>query len=130
MIRALTSLSKIMDKAVAQAKAGDIALSTLLEARLAPDMHPLPFQIQSASDGAKGCAARLAGIAPPAMADTEASFALDAIMAEARKHLPPVPQATAPAKRVAAGSKGFGPDPDVVVVIQAARGKKKTRIQR
>ena len=74
MIRSLENLSKILDKAVAQAKAEDKPLSSLLEARLAPDMHPFPFQIQSASDAAKGCAARLAGIAAPSMPDTETTF--------------------------------------------------------
>ncbi|HUO87641.1 MAG TPA: DUF1993 domain-containing protein [Rhizomicrobium sp.] len=74
MIRALTNLSKILDKAVAQAKAEDKPLSELLEARLAPDMRPFPFQIQSASDAAKGCAARLAGIEAPSMPDTETTF--------------------------------------------------------
>jgi hypothetical protein len=34
----------------------------------------LPFQIQSASDAAKGCAARLAGIEAPSMPDTETTF--------------------------------------------------------
>jgi hypothetical protein len=37
-------------------------------------MRPFPFQIQSASDAAKGCAARLAGIEAPSMADTETTF--------------------------------------------------------
>ena len=75
MIRALTNLSKILDKAVAQAKAEDKPLTELIEAKLAPDMRPFPFQIQSASDAAKGCAARLADIAPPSMPDTETTFA-------------------------------------------------------
>jgi uncharacterized protein len=74
MTRALTSLSKILDKAVAQAKAEDKPLSLYLEARLAPDMHPFPRQIQMASDAAKGAAARLAGIDPPSMPDTETTF--------------------------------------------------------
>ena len=74
MTRSLENLAKIMDKAVAQAKAEDKPLSSLLEARLAPDMHPFPFQIQSASDAAKGCAARLAGIDAPSMPDTETTF--------------------------------------------------------
>ncbi|MEI9888995.1 MAG: DUF1993 domain-containing protein [Rhizomicrobium sp.] len=75
MTRALTNLGKILDKAVIQAKAEDKPLSDLLEAKLAPDMRPFPFQIQSASDAAKGCAARLAGITAPAMPDTETTFA-------------------------------------------------------
>ena len=74
MIRMLENLSKILDKAVTQAEAEKISLSTLLEARLAPDMHPLPRQIQIASDAAKGCAARLAGIEAPAFPDTETTF--------------------------------------------------------
>lgn len=74
MTRALTNLSKIIDKAVAQAKTDDKPLSDLLEARLAPDMRPFPFQIQSASDAAKGCAARLAGVEAPSMPDTETTF--------------------------------------------------------
>jgi hypothetical protein len=74
MIRMLQSISKIMDKAVAQAKSEDKDLSTLLDARLAPDMHPLPRQIQIMSDAAKGAAARLAGIEAPSMPDTETTF--------------------------------------------------------
>jgi len=74
MIRALQNLSKILDKAVAQAKAKDFPLSTLLEARLAPDMHPFTRQIQIATDGAKGGAARLAGSEPPSFPDTETTF--------------------------------------------------------
>ncbi len=74
MIRSLTSLSKILDKAVAQAKADDLPLSELLDARLAPDMHPFPRQIQLASDAAKSAAARLAGVTAPSMPDTETTF--------------------------------------------------------
>jgi hypothetical protein len=74
MIRSLENLSKIIDKAVAQAKSRDLPLSTLLEARLAPDMHPFPNQIQIASDAAKGAAARLAGIEAPSMPDVEKTF--------------------------------------------------------
>ncbi|MBI3675754.1 MAG: DUF1993 domain-containing protein [Proteobacteria bacterium] len=74
MIRSLQNLSKIMDKAVAQAKTEDKPLAKLLEARLAPDMHPFTRQIQIASDSAKGCAARLAGIEAPSMPDTETTF--------------------------------------------------------
>jgi hypothetical protein len=74
MIRSLQNLSKIMDKAVAQAKAEDKPLSDLLEARLAPDMHPFTRQIQIASDAAKGAAARLAGVEAPGMPDTETTF--------------------------------------------------------
>jgi hypothetical protein len=74
MSRALGNLGKILDKAMAQAKAEDRSLEDLIAARLAPDMHPFPFQIQSASDAAKGCGARLAGIEAPSMPDTETTF--------------------------------------------------------
>ncbi|MGD0142606.1 MAG: DUF1993 domain-containing protein [Rhizomicrobium sp.] len=74
-IRGLENLSKIISKAVAQAKDQHIELSTLLEARLAPDMHPFTRQIQIASDGAKGAAARLAAVEPPSFPDTETTFA-------------------------------------------------------
>ncbi|MGD0189699.1 MAG: DUF1993 domain-containing protein [Rhizomicrobium sp.] len=74
MIRMFESLTKILDKAVAQAKTEDKDLQSLLDARLAADMHPLTRQIQIASDSAKGCAARLAGIEAPAMPDTETTF--------------------------------------------------------
>jgi len=74
MIRSLQSLSKILDKAVAQAKQKDLNLQTLLDARLAPDMHPFTRQIQMASDSAKGAAARLAGVEPPSFPDTETTF--------------------------------------------------------
>lgn len=55
--------------------AGEKDEATLIEARLIDDMRPLPAQYQMASDSAKNAIARLVGIEPPAMADTEASFA-------------------------------------------------------
>jgi hypothetical protein len=73
MIRMLENLSKILDKAVAQAKAEDIPLASLLEARLAPDMHPFTRQIQIASDSARNVL-RLTGAEPPSFPDTETSF--------------------------------------------------------
>jgi hypothetical protein len=74
MIRMLQNLSSILAKAAAQAKDGKAELSTLLEARLAPDMYPFTRQIQITSDTAKGCAARLAGLEPPSYPDTETTF--------------------------------------------------------
>src|SRR3982750_1900933 len=49
--------------------------ATLMEARLAPDMRPLPAQYQMASDSAKNALARLTGTDAPSMPDTETSFA-------------------------------------------------------
>jgi uncharacterized protein len=74
MSRSLANLSRILDKAVAQATKDRTPLAALIDAQLAPDMRSLPFQIQSASDAAKGCAARLAGIEAPSMPDTETTF--------------------------------------------------------
>jgi hypothetical protein len=74
MIATLQNLSKIVDKAVTQAKQKDLPLQSLLDARLAPDMHPFTRQIQIASDSAKGAAARLAGVEPPSFPDTETTF--------------------------------------------------------
>ncbi|MFC0590241.1 DUF1993 family protein [Novosphingobium aquiterrae] len=69
-IAMLGNMKAWLDKAAAH---GDE--TALLDARLAPDMHPLPNQIQIATDGAKGVAARLTGGEAPAMPDTEATFA-------------------------------------------------------
>jgi hypothetical protein len=66
----LTNMRAWLDKAALEKDE-----STLIDARLAEDMRPLPAQFQMASDSAKNCVARLAGIEAPAMADTEASFA-------------------------------------------------------
>jgi uncharacterized protein len=75
LIRGLENLSKILDKAVAQAKSEDRELNTLLEARLAPDMFAFTRQVQVVSDTAKGCAARLTGAEPPSYPDEEKTFA-------------------------------------------------------
>ena len=74
MVHMLRQLSTILDKAAVHAEAAGIDPATLVEARLAPDMFALSRQVQIASDTAKGCAARLAGMQPPGYPDTEASF--------------------------------------------------------
>jgi hypothetical protein len=73
-VRALGNLSAILDKAAAHAEARKIDPSVFINARLAPDMFPLSRQVQSASDSAKGCAARLAGVEVPSYPDTETTF--------------------------------------------------------
>ncbi|SDI24650.1 hypothetical protein SAMN05216603_12815 [Pseudomonas benzenivorans] len=75
LLRMLGNLSAILHKAEAYAAERKIEPSVLLNARLAPDMLPLVSQVQIASDNAKGCAARLAGLDIPSYADTESSFA-------------------------------------------------------
>ena len=72
--RSLTNLSAILDKAAAFAEARKVDPLVLTSARLAPDMIPLRGQIYIATDMAKGCAARLAGIEPPRYEDTETTF--------------------------------------------------------
>lgn len=73
-IRMLGNLSSILDKAAAHSETKKIDPMVLIKDRLAPDMLPFSFQVQTASDLAKGCAARLAGIDVPSFADTEATF--------------------------------------------------------
>ncbi|AJP74432.1 DUF1993 domain-containing protein [Sphingomonas hengshuiensis] len=73
--RGLTQLAAILEKGRAFAEEQGFPPETLLEARLAEDMATLIRQVQLASDSAKFAGARLAGITPPPMADTETSFA-------------------------------------------------------
>ena len=72
--RSLTALGKVLEKGAAFAEARQIDPSVLLQSRLAPDMFPLVRQVQSASDAAKGAAARLAGVENPKFADEETTF--------------------------------------------------------
>jgi hypothetical protein len=74
LIHGLRNLSAILKKGADHAKAKGIDPAVLLNARLFPDMFPLTRQVQIATDMAKGCAARLAGIENPVFPDTEASF--------------------------------------------------------
>jgi hypothetical protein len=75
LVRFLKHFSAMLDKAEEYAKEQKIDPVVLANARLAPDMYPLINQVQLASDAAKGCAARLAGMEVPSFADTEKSFA-------------------------------------------------------
>lgn len=72
--RALGILATLLDKAAAHAEARKIDAAVFINARLAPDMFPLGRQVQAASDAAKSCAARLAGIEVPSFPDTETTF--------------------------------------------------------
>ncbi|WP_454721208.1 MULTISPECIES: DUF1993 domain-containing protein [Cupriavidus] len=73
-LRAFGNLSAILDKGAAFAQAQGMDPSDLIQTRLVADMDPLPAQVQRASDSAKGCAARLAGIEMPSFADNETTF--------------------------------------------------------
>jgi len=68
LIHMLGSLSTILSKGEAH---GGIDPA---EARLAPDMLPLKNQVYIATDGAKGCGARLAGVDIPKYEDTETTY--------------------------------------------------------
>ncbi|MBL8329761.1 MAG: DUF1993 domain-containing protein [Rubrivivax sp.] len=70
----LKNLSGVLDKAAAHAEARKIDPSVLLQARLFPDMLPMLRQVLIASDNAKGCVARLAGVEVPRYEDTEKTF--------------------------------------------------------
>jgi hypothetical protein len=70
LVNILTNMRNWLDKADALA-----AQDKLTGARLVEDMRPLTAQYQMASDSAKNGVARLAGIEPPSMPDTEETFA-------------------------------------------------------
>lgn len=74
MIRSLTNLRVIIEKAISYAEAKKIAPSVLINARLYPDMFPLVRQIQIATDVAKGAVSRLADLEPPKYEDNEETF--------------------------------------------------------
>jgi len=72
--RALRNLVAILKKAETNAAERKIDPAVLLNYRLAPDMFALTRQVQIATDMAKGCASRLAGVEIPAYEDKEATF--------------------------------------------------------
>ena len=84
-VRNLNNLLAWLDKAQAHAEARKFDPANYLGLRLAPDMLPFVKQIQIASDTAKGCVARLAGVEIPKWDDTEAT--LDDLRARIRRTL-------------------------------------------
>jgi len=79
----LSNMLTWLEAAKAHAEAKKFSTDVYLTLRLAPDMLPLPKQIQIASDAAKGCVARLAGQPIPSYEDNEAS--LDELAERIRK---------------------------------------------
>ncbi|AOB32666.1 hypothetical protein AKI39_20865 [Bordetella sp. H567] len=73
-VRALNVLIALLDKAEAHAAQNGLELSTLVNARLAPDMYPLSGQIQRASDASKFAIKRLTGLDAPSFEDVETTF--------------------------------------------------------
>jgi hypothetical protein len=73
--RYLNNLDAILAKAEANAAERKIKPEVLAAARLAPDMLPLAFQIQSTTDRMKLTLSRLTGRTPPSWEDNEATLA-------------------------------------------------------
>lgn len=72
--RGLTNLRAVLQKGHDHALTQHFEPSILLSSRLYPNMHPLTRQVQIASDAAKFCVARLAGVEPPKYEDVETTF--------------------------------------------------------
>ena len=70
----LNALSAVLDKAEAFAAAKKIDAAVLLRTRLAPDMFDLTRQVQTVTDQVRRGAARLAGVEPPSVEDTETTI--------------------------------------------------------
>jgi hypothetical protein len=75
MTRTLTNLSTILTIATDHCASSNVPPTSLITARITADMNPLPFQIQSATDSARGVAVRLGDHPPAPMADNESTFA-------------------------------------------------------
>ena len=74
-VNILKNLSALLDKAQAHAEARKFDPNNFAGLRLAPDMLPLNRQVQIASDAAKACMARLAGVDVPSWEDKEVTLA-------------------------------------------------------
>jgi uncharacterized protein len=83
--RMLKNLLAIIEKAEANASERKIKPEVLVNSRLAPDMNPLAFQVQSATDRSKFFVARTTGQQAPSWADEEQT--LDELKARINKAL-------------------------------------------
>ena len=82
-VRIFSSMLNWLDKAQTHAEARKFDTANYLGLRLAPDMLPFTRQIQIASDSAKGCVARIAGMEVPKWDDNEVT--LDDLRARVRR---------------------------------------------
>jgi hypothetical protein len=82
-VRMLGNMVGWLDRAQAHAETRKFDPVNFVGLRLAPDMLPFKSQVQIASDGAKGCLARLAGVEVPRWEDNEAT--LDELRARIRR---------------------------------------------
>lgn len=73
-VKALSNLRSVLEKAKTHALDHKIEEAAFMQARLFPDMLPLPRQVQIATDIARGASARLAGQEPPPYEDNEQTF--------------------------------------------------------
>ena len=74
LIRTLTNLRGVLIKGLAFVEHWNIDEAVLIHARLYPNMFSMARQVQIATDNAKGCASRLAGLEPPGYEDNETTF--------------------------------------------------------
>jgi hypothetical protein len=81
--QALRNLETWLDKAEQHAAAMKFDVAVLMSGRLAPDMKPFIYQVQSACDYVKAAAAWLSGQTPPRHEDDEQT--IDEIRARIRK---------------------------------------------
>ena len=79
----LGGLKNVLMKAKEDVAAGKLDEKALIEDRLAPDMFAFAKQVQTATDQAKGAAARLSGTEAPKYEDTETT--LDELIARVEK---------------------------------------------
>src|SRR5580700_647984 len=82
-VQSLKNLEVCLDKAKQYADEKKFDVSVLMTSRLAPDMQPLIYQVQSACDYVKAAAAWLSGQTPPRHEDNEQT--IDELRARIRK---------------------------------------------
>jgi hypothetical protein len=81
--QALKNLESWLDKAEQHAAAKKFDVGVLMTSRLAPDMKPFIYQVQSACDYVKAAAAWLSGQTPPKHEDNEQT--IDEVRTRIRK---------------------------------------------
>lgn len=82
-VQSLKNLETCLDKAKHYADAKKFDVGVLMTSRLAPDMQPFIYQVQSACDYVKAAAAWLSGQSPPRHEDNEKT--IDELRARIRK---------------------------------------------
>jgi uncharacterized protein len=114
--QAVKNVEVWLDKAEEHAAAKNFDVGVLMTGRLAPDMKPFIYQIQSACDYLKAAAAWLSGQEPPKHEDTEQT--IDEVRARIRKTVTFV-ESVAEAQYAGAGeqrvSLSFAPASKVLV---------------